>query len=727
MTVMQKGRTIQTVLWLTSGATIAAVLGASVYLAYDRGLLDRWANPFLPTPSAIQKPNNDERSQVLKLAQMSPEARRGQLQEIAEGPRSYDRNRARYVLANDWIAEFEGGKAILLLEGLEYEYPVIAPQILLKRARAYELTNEITRSREVLEQIVTEYPESPAAATALYQLGQEQDEYLDQALTNYPDLPVAHQIAFDRLDSDPNQPELWLYLLRNAPNHERITDVRDRLQEYHEEELTAEDWGAIADTYWADGEYGQAASLYEKATNTPENLYRVARGKQISGNNTGAIEAYRTLNSAFPEVPENAQGLLHLATLSNPTDALIRLGIVIERFRDRAPEALVRQAEIYQQQGNGQAAAQARQSLLDNYGDSDETSKYRWQTAQRLANQGNLAQAWKWAYPIAMQNPDSSLAPKAAFWVGKWAKQLNRSEDANAAFEYVLSNYPESYYAWRSAVLLGWDVGDFDTVRDLRPEVAVPETRSQPPAGSDTFQELYQLGQDQDALELWEAETASQTELSVDEQFTAALLTLTQQQYLEGIGQVWELTQRDSPTEQENWQELRETAKYWHALFPFPYQDLILDWAAQRELNPLLVVSLIRQESRFEKEIRSPVGAVGLMQVMPATGEEIAEENDVTDYSLTNPEDNVRFGTWYLDFTHREYNNNSLLAIASYNAGPGSVARWLREFGLNDPDIFVEQIPFPETKGYVESVFGNYWNYLRLYNPDIEQQLNRVG
>ncbi|HEY9642045.1 MAG TPA: tail length tape measure protein, partial [Coleofasciculaceae cyanobacterium] len=68
-------------------------------------------------------------------------------------------------------------------------------------------------------------------------------------------------------------------------------------------------------------------------------------------------------------------------------------------------------------------------------------------------------------------------------------------------------------------------------------------------------------------------------------------------------------------------------------------------------------------------------------------------------------------------------NNNSLFAVASYNAGPGSVADWISKYGFSDPDTFIEQIPFPETKGYVESVFGNYWNYLRLYNPDISRKL----
>jgi soluble lytic murein transglycosylase len=61
-----------------------------------------------------------------------------------------------------------------------------------------------------------------------------------------------------------------------------------------------------------------------------------------------------------------------------------------------------------------------------------------------------------------------------------------------------------------------------------------------------------------------------------------------------------------------------------------------------------------------------------------------------------------------------------MLAVASYNAGPGNVRKWIDRYGLEDPDEFVAKIPFPETKGYVESVFGNYWNYLRLYNPEIQ-------
>lgn len=122
--------------------------------------------------------------------------------------------------------------------------------------------------------------------------------------------------------------------------------------------------------------------------------------------------------------------------------------------------------------------------------------------------------------------------------------------------------------------------------------------------------------------------------------------------------------------------------------------------------------------------IRSVANAIGLMQVLPETADWIAARKDEDPpRDLRDPDDNIRLGTLYLDFTHNEYDNNTLFALASYNAGPGSVDNWIARFGFSDPDVFVSQIPFPETQGYISSVMGNYWNYLRLYNPEIRAQL----
>lgn len=662
-------------------------------------------------------------SEVLSLIQENSPHRDTQLREIAgEGKKSLDRSRARYLLAMDNLKKYQGGEGLNLLAGLEKDYPLLAPYILLRRGRAYELTNNNASAEKTWKELLESYPQSLAAAEAMYLLGRKNPAYWDQAIALFPHHPRTSEIIRQRLKKNPKQPQLLLILAKY--DTDGAASARDRLVAEYARQLTPADWEIIANGYWQQGEYGKAGRAYARATPSPKTLYRAGRGMQLDGKKDLAKNAYQRLIKAFPKDAEfTGLGLRRLASISADKDAMAFLDLVIEKFPQEAPEALVAKAKLLERLKNQKAAAETRQFLLNNYPKSEAAAEYRWQVAEKYADSGDLVKAWQWAQPITVNNPEDDIAAKAGFWVGKWATRLGRTRDAKKAFEYVLHTHPESYYAWRSADLLGWNVGNFTSVRAMTPEVAVVNNQFVPPAGSETFKELYLLGEKRDALTLWKAETAGKQELTVPEQFTNGVLLLSQGKNLQGINQVWQLAQREKPEEIQQWQELRKTPTYWLALFPFPYQDIIFNWSSQRQLNPLLVTSLIRQESRFEKEIRSPVGATGLMQVMPGTASWIAEKINVKDYSLTKPEDNVKLGTWYLDYTHREYNNNSMLAVASYNAGPGNVAKWVKQQGLGDADEFVEKIPFPETRGYVESVFGNYWNYLRLYDSEIGRLL----
>jgi soluble lytic murein transglycosylase len=254
----------------------------------------------------------------------------------------------------------------------------------------------------------------------------------------------------------------------------------------------------------------------------------------------------------------------------------------------------------------------------------------------------------------------------------------------------------------------------------MNPEVIAPQ-RPLPPAGSETFKELYLLGQNRDAWLQWQTEFQNKIQPTVAEQFTEGLMRLAKGENLIGIDEISKLEDREIPAELAQYQTLSKQITYWQARYPFPYLREIEKWSTERKLNPLLVTALMRQESRFEAKIKSVADATGLMQVLPSTAKWIAPQIkvDFKNINLENPNDNIMLGTWYLGHTHDQYNNNSLLAIASYNAGPGNVSKWLQTLTTQDPDEFVEQIPFDETKNYVRQVFGNYWNYLRLYNPEI--------
>jgi soluble lytic murein transglycosylase len=139
--------------------------------------------------------------------------------------------------------------------------------------------------------------------------------------------------------------------------------------------------------------------------------------------------------------------------------------------------------------------------------------------------------------------------------------------------------------------------------------------------------------------------------------------------------------------------------------YPLQYENAIRANARKHDLDPHLVMGLIRQESGYDPEARSPVGATGLMQIMPATGRELSGRIRMifTERRLTDPEDNIQLGTLYLRQLLNRFNGVPELAIASYNGGMGNVSKWRR--GNQRPlDEFVESIPFPETRNYVKRV-----------------------
>ena len=502
-----------------------------------------------------------------------------------------------------------------------------------------------------------------------------------------------------------------------------IDHVRDRLVLEFPAQLQPTDWEAIADGYWRGGEHRKAADAYQLAADTPQNLYRTARGFHRNGNIYQAKKAYQKLIHEYHDATETGSALIYLAGLSGGYQGIYYLEQVVDKFPQLTANALISQAIIYNALGHSLAAQKARERAFAQYGDSTIVLDYRWRKAQYFASQGNYQAAWQWGEAIAKtNNPQSD--PKAIFWLGKWAQRLGKKTEAEQAFRKVLALHSQSYYAWRSAVLLGWKVGDFTTLRQQQLNLQLTKDFAPLPLGSNILQELYLLGQYEAAWVKLQSEIVDPQKLTTKEQFSEAMLLQKLGNTRLGIQEIWNLAQRESALDRIQWRSLRKTDTYWYGLFPFPYQEVIMAQGKQQELNPLLTISVMRKESTFDPTIDSRVGALGLMQILPSTAQWVTQQMDLTEYDLLNPEDNIKIGTWYLAHNHQRYENNSLLAIASYNAGAGNVSQWERRYSLNDPDAFVENIPFPETKDYVEGVFGNYWNYLRLYNPEIKKLLS---
>jgi len=152
-------------------------------------------------------------------------------------------------------------------------------------------------------------------------------------------------------------------------------------------------------------------------------------------------------------------------------------------------------------------------------------------------------------------------------------------------------------------------------------------------------------------------------------------------------------------------------------LYPYPYRTIIEEYAEEYNVDPLLVISVIRAESKFRPNSESPKGALGLMQLMPETAKWIADTIGDGSYELSklkDPARNIQYGTWYIASLEKEFRDITLV-LAAYNGGRGHVNEWIRTEQLNLEEIKTQDIPFRETREYVEKVLANYEVYKELY------------
>lgn len=151
------------------------------------------------------------------------------------------------------------------------------------------------------------------------------------------------------------------------------------------------------------------------------------------------------------------------------------------------------------------------------------------------------------------------------------------------------------------------------------------------------------------------------------------------------------------------------------------YADEILACAAEFSLNPCLVAAVIHTESSNRAAVVSPKGAVGLMQIMPSTGEWIAGKLGMADYSeekLTEPLINIRLGCWYLRYLSDKYGGMERTALSAYNAGPGNVDKWLNDPTYGDGKRLIS-IPYAETAAYADKVLAVKEKYSELYEKEL--------
>ncbi len=155
-------------------------------------------------------------------------------------------------------------------------------------------------------------------------------------------------------------------------------------------------------------------------------------------------------------------------------------------------------------------------------------------------------------------------------------------------------------------------------------------------------------------------------------------------------------------------------------LYPIKYSDLVRQYSQKFNIDPYLVMAIIKVESGFQPEAVSHKKARGLMQIMEKTGKWGADRLQITGYvneMLFDPETNIYIGCWYISMLFREFGSTDLV-LAAYNGGSGNVTQWLKDSNLSATGKNLDRIPFKETEQYLKKVKRSYGIYKKLYENE---------
>jgi soluble lytic murein transglycosylase-like protein len=313
----------------------------------------------------------------------------------------------------------------------------------------------------------------------------------------------------------------------------------------------------------------------------------------------------------------------------------------------------------------------------------------------------------------AKQYPDGDYLSNSLFWAAKIHERRGNIQARDAALHELEAAYPYSYFSYRARAIIGEpilapnDVANGNVFPDVDAQLAAT---SEPRL--DAVRELAWLGLYREATrEMKSIAAASPTNLGM--QFMLADL------YVQG----GEPFSANNVLQRKFRQFVRHGGagvphRFWEILFPLNYWETIRTEAEQRQIDPYLIASIIRQESGFEPSTVSNADAIGIMQIMPAEAASIATRAGLpppTREQLFDPKLNIAIGVAEYSQKLASEHGNTMLAIAAYNAGEEPVGKWIAQQPVDDEDLFVESIPFAETRLYVKTVSRNRFEYRRIY------------
>ncbi len=438
---------------------------------------------------------------------------------------------------------------------------------------------------------------------------------------------------------------------------------------------------------------------------------------------------------------EKSKSLLSIArihsALSNYTQAAEYFARYLRDFSNQPDSFKVNAALASEQSKSGDYRASA--GIYQNLALKMNSKVLRWDHFWNTYMAGDYESALQLSLSRNyVYSKDASEPLGLTYWQGKIYEKLGRNAEAQAAYRSILNADAAGFYS--NLVLSRFpDLGkeliavkipevNSDAQGFARPRYAsnvlpphIRSTTRQPTSDLRAIEDLINAGLKREAKSKLGQLPIKQYSQTKDLEFMAQLATKLSDYRSSKKISFDQLGGFNSyPTNLKSLVEhISKFRPDWEQLYPLAYAPILEKFLEKYELNKFLVLSIMRAESSYNEEAHSPVGARGLMQIMPKTALRIAQLINDPSFRLSKlyePVSNLGYAVYYLHMLENYYGGNIMVTAAAYNAGPIATNNWLARCQKCDSDEFVESIPYQETRRYVKKVLANFGQYSRIYN-----------
>lgn len=656
---------------------------------------------------------------------------------------------ALYQSALKSKAEGKWLEAIEAFKKVEPLYPGLKDVISVQLAELYAKLPKEDMAQLRYKLLIEDSWGSPLKAQALYGLAQSQLRAnqtedglntLRRLRKEYPGSDWAvgalYYLGINAEDGSREQVEAWQQYLEKAPDGRFALELAPKLKKTQGDRASVEQQRAIGVALVKQKrDWKPAARMLLEAGVTKETWFPLMRAYLELGELEDAEELMiRWLSQ--PTEQEKAQDAIDALLAKTPGS---ESKVLLQRLSSKShlegsDYVLWRLAQTDTDHSLG-----LFKRLLDTHPNSLYAPESSWALTWDQLVKGNDQAFLNRAIAHLESYPHSHSAARTLYWMGQVYEQHHHEDKAVAAYRKLLDNYAWEYYAYRAHSRLNdlqkqgnveaasWKTSSANTLPSEVAELNVALLFAQAIEEDQQAQLNIPLSRLVSvATELAAIEAKDDLATYINEAFSGELPPaiaswLYQKQGQTALGmrllrnhvfkRFWETG--TPPSEQEL-----------KLLYPINYTELITSNAKKNKLDPWLVMSLMREESYFNPLAVSSSYALGLMQLLPSTAQDVARWENLNDFQaveLFKPQVNVRLGSRYLGYLHERFDGASQLAVGAYNGGPGAMKGWIAASKgslSKNPDWFVETIPYQESRLYIQKVFGSYWNYRRLYTPN---------